>query len=105
MANNIAIHQAAVKAPPPGGNDWRNQLLAKFPIFDPAWSPEVQGKWLDGLSRLCEVFESKSAGGGGRLTVQWRRFPPGRIGAKWDGRREISPRGRPPRIRKVECRP
>lgn len=47
-----------VKAAPPG-DDWRISLLAKFPGFDPAWSPEVQGTWLEGFSRLCGLFEVK----------------------------------------------
>lgn len=50
---------------PATNNDWRGQFLAKFPAFNPAWSPEVQNKWLDGFGRLCDLFGAKSAGGGG----------------------------------------
>jgi hypothetical protein len=38
-----ATDQQAVKS------DFMNQLLAKFPPFDPAWSPELQAEWFKGF--------------------------------------------------------
>lgn len=29
-------------------------ILSKYPDFDPAWSAEVQAKWLDGMTKLYE---------------------------------------------------
>ncbi len=31
-----------------------DRILAKYPDFDPAWDPEVQTKWLEGMTRLYE---------------------------------------------------
>lgn len=35
-------------------NVWAEQLLAKFPQFDPAWPDEVKLKWFDGFDRLMK---------------------------------------------------
>jgi len=36
-----------------GGNgSWEEQLLGKFPSFDPAWSDELKAKWFAGFERL-----------------------------------------------------
>lgn len=42
-------------------------VLAKYPDFDPSWSPGVQEKWFDGLTRLYETLGSRapSPGRGG----------------------------------------
>lgn len=32
-------------------------VLAKYPDFDPTWEPEVQQKWLEGISRLYETLD------------------------------------------------
>jgi hypothetical protein len=29
-------------------------ILSKYPDFDPSWTPEVQAKWLDGMTKLYE---------------------------------------------------
>jgi len=29
-------------------------VMEKYPEFDPAWAPEVQARWLDGIARLYE---------------------------------------------------
>ncbi len=29
-------------------------VLAKYPDFDPAWAPEVQAKWIEGMQKLYE---------------------------------------------------
>lgn len=29
-------------------------ILSKYPDFDPAWQPEVQARWLDGMTKLYE---------------------------------------------------
>jgi hypothetical protein len=36
----------------PDQMNWSKLLLAKFPSFDPAWSPEVQTKWFDMFEQL-----------------------------------------------------
>ena len=41
-------------------------ILSKFPDFDPAWSSEVQAKWLDSMTKLYEgLAESERADAGG----------------------------------------
>jgi len=32
--------------------DWTEQLLAKFPSFDPAWPDDLKTKWFEGFERL-----------------------------------------------------
>ncbi|MBG0802969.1 DUF5343 domain-containing protein [Methylocystis sp. H4A] len=32
-----------------------SQLLAKFPEFDPNWSPEIQSKWFEGYQKLLAM--------------------------------------------------
>lgn len=34
------------------GGSWEEQLLSKFPSFDPAWSDELKAKWFAGFERL-----------------------------------------------------
>lgn len=34
---------------------WAQLLLAKFPSFDPAWSPDVQAKWFDSFGKLMKT--------------------------------------------------
>lgn len=34
---------------------WAQLLLAKFPSFDPAWSPDVQAKWFDSFGKLMKA--------------------------------------------------
>jgi hypothetical protein len=29
-------------------------VLEKYPDFDPTWTPEVQAKWLEGITKLYE---------------------------------------------------
>jgi hypothetical protein len=38
-----------------------DKILAKFPDFDPTWTPEVQQKWFEGIARLQDGFK-KSEG-------------------------------------------
>jgi hypothetical protein len=33
-------------------------VLSKYPDFDPSWSPEVQAKWLEGMTRLYDGLSS-----------------------------------------------
>lgn len=33
---------------------WAEQLLTKFPQFDPAWSDDVKLKWFDAFDRLMK---------------------------------------------------
>jgi hypothetical protein len=35
-------------------NPWAEQLLSKFPQFDPTWPDEVKLKWFDGFDRLMK---------------------------------------------------
>jgi hypothetical protein len=35
-----------------GNGSWEEQLLSKFPSFDPAWSDELKTKWFAGFERL-----------------------------------------------------
>lgn len=37
---------------PPDSLSLKQVLLAKFPSFDPGWSPEVQAKWFEAFERL-----------------------------------------------------
>ncbi len=30
------------------------KILDKYPDFDPAWDPEVQAKWMEGMTRLYD---------------------------------------------------
>jgi Family of unknown function (DUF5343) len=49
--------------PPPGDQDRKhpksvvNQLLDKFPPFDPAWTDDLKAKWFDGYQRLLAMGE------------------------------------------------
>lgn len=38
-------------------------VLRKYPDFDPAWSPEVQQKWLEGMTRLWESLSMSAPSG------------------------------------------
>jgi hypothetical protein len=35
-----------------GNSSWEEQLLSKFPSFDPAWNDELKAKWFAGFERL-----------------------------------------------------
>ena len=37
-------------------------LLAKFPSFDPAWSPDVQSKWFEAFDKLMAKFDQEENG-------------------------------------------
>lgn len=41
----------------PKKNVWMEQLLSKFPEFDPQWSPEVQTKWFESFEKLMKIKE------------------------------------------------
>jgi Family of unknown function (DUF5343) len=50
--------------PPSGGHDQNkhsksviNQLLDKFPAFDPSWTDDLKAKWFDGYQRLLAMGE------------------------------------------------
>lgn len=34
---------------------WQDRLLEKFPAFDPAWSPEMQSKWMESFEKLMAI--------------------------------------------------
>jgi hypothetical protein len=36
-------------------SDWMDQLLGKFPTFDPSWPDEVKVKWFEGFERLMNA--------------------------------------------------
>ena len=40
-------------------------ILAKYPEFDPSWTPEVQVHWLEGIARLYEGLAGGVATGDG----------------------------------------
>ncbi|MCL4500844.1 MAG: hypothetical protein M1438_03185 [Deltaproteobacteria bacterium] len=80
-------------------SDWRDMLLAKFPDFDPAWSPELQGKWLDSFNKLVNLFGEKIGWGArlnSRLRPKWGKMSKNRPGAELRNRRR-----RPPKSPKV----
>ena len=39
----------------PSGKNWEEQLLAKFPEFDPTWPEELKSKWFEGFDRLLKA--------------------------------------------------
>ena len=39
----------------PRPSSWTDQLLAKFPTFDPAWPDDVKTKWFEGFERLMKL--------------------------------------------------
>lgn len=39
-------------APPPAASTWEEQLLGKFPAFDPNWPDALKEKWFAGFDRL-----------------------------------------------------
>ncbi|NOT97033.1 MAG: DUF5343 domain-containing protein [Nitrospira sp.] len=41
---------------------WAQLLLAKFPSFDPAWSPDVQSKWFDSFGKLMKSVPREDDG-------------------------------------------
>lgn len=53
----IAPHQANENevTSRPESLGWAQLLLAKFPSFDPAWSPDVQAKWFDSFGKLMKA--------------------------------------------------
>jgi hypothetical protein len=51
------LAQAPVEMMVQGGSlklELADRILAKYPDFDPAWDPDVQAKWLEGMTRLYE---------------------------------------------------
>lgn len=38
--------------PPPSRSTWQEQLLSKFPEFDPSWDDETRKKWFDAFQEL-----------------------------------------------------
>lgn len=38
-----------------GAGAGEDPILAKFPAFDPAWSPEIQTKWFDAFEKLMKL--------------------------------------------------
>lgn len=56
--------QSATEQERPIGSDTArdsvaNQLLAKFPAFDPSWSDDIKAKWFEGYERLLKMGEEK----------------------------------------------
>ncbi|MFH1031395.1 MAG: DUF5343 domain-containing protein [Chloroflexota bacterium] len=49
---NINIPQSVEKVPSKDG--WNEQLLAKFPTFDPSWSEEIKEKWFQAFDELLK---------------------------------------------------
>ncbi len=39
----------------PPSKDWLDQLLDKFPSFDPAWNDDLKAKWFAGFERLISA--------------------------------------------------
>jgi hypothetical protein len=39
----------------PPEKTWHDRLLDKFPAFDPAWSPEMQSKWMESFEKLMAM--------------------------------------------------
>jgi len=48
-------HEDDESAARPESLGWAQLLLAKFPSFDPAWSPDVQAKWFDSFGKLMKA--------------------------------------------------
>ncbi|MBM3957191.1 MAG: DUF5343 domain-containing protein, partial [Gemmatimonadetes bacterium] len=49
--------ERAGEAPLPDSGGRRaiaQMILAKYPQFDPSWAPEVQARWLEGITKLYE---------------------------------------------------
>ncbi len=40
-------------------------ILSKYPDFDPSWAPEVQAKWMEGMTRLYEGLAAAGGDGDG----------------------------------------
>ena len=64
------VSQAERKPPPPPPSiiaeaapkpSVAEMVLAKYPEFDPAWSPEVQARWLEGMTKLYEGLHRAAA--------------------------------------------
>lgn len=49
--------------PPAEGPSLKEQLLKKFPEFDPKWPAEIQKQWFDGFQRLMDSVEGDSKSG------------------------------------------
>jgi hypothetical protein len=45
--------------PPPPARSVSDQLLAKFPDFDPSWTDELKTKWFAGYEKLLAMGEKK----------------------------------------------
>ncbi len=51
------VAPAPIESGVPAGSlklELADRILAKYPDFDPAWDPDVQAKWLEGMTRLYE---------------------------------------------------
>lgn len=46
------VSQSGCEPPAPPKNTWQEQLLAKFPEFDPSWDDETRRKWFDAFQEL-----------------------------------------------------
>jgi hypothetical protein len=46
------------------GPGFREKLLAKFPEFDPSWTPELQSKWFEGFDRFLKMVDQNEKGEG-----------------------------------------
>ncbi|MBX9747544.1 MAG: DUF5343 domain-containing protein [Hyphomonadaceae bacterium] len=44
---------------PPAATSLPDQLVGKYPPFDPAWPPEIQKAWFDGFQKLMEITRSE----------------------------------------------
>jgi hypothetical protein len=44
--------------PPPPTQGWHEQLLAKFPQFDPAWDDTIKAKWFEAFNDLMKRGQS-----------------------------------------------
>ena len=54
-AADLTEGQTTQQRPTP--TDMTNQLLSKFPTFDPAWPDEIKSKWFAGFERLMKSAE------------------------------------------------
>jgi hypothetical protein len=45
-----------------GASTVQNQLIDKFPKFDPGWSPEIQSKWFEAFGKLYNTIDKGESG-------------------------------------------
>jgi hypothetical protein len=64
----VQAHPMAPASPSVNGNEQAPRLaiaemiLKKYPDFDPSWAPEVQAKWLEGMTRLYDRLAAQGDG-------------------------------------------